>query len=540
MIAAILRAQWLSMQAWRLGSRRRGAVFSLITGAVWYGFWTVLAISAFSFTSNPQMVSAIEFGLPFGLLFIMLYWQLAPLVSASLGASLDLKKLLIYPVRHSDLFLIEAILRLTTCLEMVLVLGGLALGLMRNPAYGAWANAWRVLPPFVLFIVFNLLLAAGTRNLLERLLLRKRVREVMVLFFVILGALPQLFIASGSPTGRLRNLALTAPSVFWPWSATALAAIGERMLPALAVLASWSLVAYAFGRRQFERSLRYDAQAAQAMGAKPARDVTESWVNRICRIPSVILPDPLGALVEKELRTLIRTPRFRLVFIMGFSFGLIVWLPLALGRHEGDSMLANNFLTVVSVYALTLLGQVSYWNAFGFDRSAAQVYFSLPVPISRALAGKNIAAATFIFLEMAAVSTACLLLRFQLPPFKILEAFLVTPVVGLYLLALGNLSSIHYPRAMNPERVAQGGAASRFQALMFLLYPIAMLPVFLAYLARYAFGSQLIFYLMLAFAALLGGVIYWIAMDSAVSAAYRRRELLLTELSRSEGPVVTE
>jgi ABC-2 type transport system permease protein len=263
-------------------------------------------------------------------------------------------------------------------------------------------------------------------------------------------------------------------------------------------------------------------------------------VNRICRIPSVVLPDPLGALVEKELRTLIRTPRFRLVFIMGFSFGLIVWLPLALGRREGDSMLANNFLTVVSVYALTLLGQVSYWNAFGFDRAAAQVYFSLPVPISRTLAGKNIAAATFIFLEMAAVSTACLLLRFKLPPFKILEAFLVTPVVGLYLLALGNLSSIHYPRAMNPERVAQGGAASRFQALMFLLYPIAMLPVFLAYLARYAFGSQLIFYLMLAFAALLGGVIYWIAMDSAVSAAYRRRELLLTELSRSEGPVVTE
>ena len=157
------------------------------------------------------------------------------------------------------------------------------------------------------------------------------------------------------------------------------------MLPALAVLASWSLVAYAFGRRQFERSLRYDAQAAQAVGVKPARDVTESWVNRICRIPSVVLPDPLGALVEKELRTLIRTPRFRLVFIMGFSFGLIVWLPLALGRREGDSMLANNFLTVVSVYALTLLGQVSYWNAFGFDRSAAQVYFSLPVPISRAL-----------------------------------------------------------------------------------------------------------------------------------------------------------
>ena len=39
MISAILRAQWLSMRL----IAHRGAVFSLITGLIWYGFWCLLA-----------------------------------------------------------------------------------------------------------------------------------------------------------------------------------------------------------------------------------------------------------------------------------------------------------------------------------------------------------------------------------------------------------------------------------------------------------------------------------------------------------------
>jgi hypothetical protein len=35
-------------------------------------------------------------------------------------------------------------------------------------------------------------------------------------------------------------------------------------------------------------------------------------------------------------------------------------------------------------------------------------------------------------------------------------------------------------------------------------------------------------------------VFYWIAMDSAAGAAIERREKILMELSRNEGPVATE
>jgi hypothetical protein len=41
-------------------------------------------------------------------------------------------------------------------------------------------------------------------------------------------------------------------------------------------------------------------------------------------------------------------------------------------------------------------------------------------------------------------------------------------------------------------------------------------------------------------AAVVGAIVYWIAMESAVVTAQKRREQILAELSRGEGPVVTD
>ena len=537
MIRAILRAQWLSMRTFRLASSRRSAAFSLLTGLIWYGFWAFLAVVAEELTRSAQLRERIQAGLPFGLLGVFAYWQLAPLASATMGASLDLRKLLVYPVPRRALFSVEVMLRIATCAEMLLVLAGASAGLLRNPAFGAWRSLPRVLPAMALFVAFNLLLSAGLRSLLERLLGRRHIREVVVLLLVLASSLPQLLAIGGVPMRHFPQLFSASRNPFWPWVSTANWLLGTHLGSGAAVLAVWTALAYAFGRWQFAHSLRYDVEEAQATAAAAKEP---SRTERLYRLPSLALPDPLGAIVEKELRTLSRTPRFRLVFIMGFTFGLIVWLPMALRGRPAHSALFENFLVVVSLYALTLLGQVTYWNSFGFDRAAVQVYFSAPVAISRALAAKNIAAAIFIFLEIAAVATASTLLRMGISPAKIAEAFLVTAIAALYLLGLGNLSSVYYPRIMNPQRVSAGGAARRTQGLLFFLYPIALLPVLLAYLARYAFQSQLAFWAILALAAGLGAAIYAMAMDSAVTAARDRREIILTELSRGEGPVVAE
>ena len=536
MIRAILRAQWLSMRL-RLDSRRRGAIFSVITAVIWYGFWAAMGFMAYGFLSSAEAAPIMHRALPSGLMFVCLYWQLAPIVSASLGASLDLKKLLVYPIPHRMLFTIEVLLRITTCAEMLLILTGALAGLLRNPAYSGRAAAPRMILAFALFAGFNLLLSAGLRNLLERLLTHKRLREVFMLVMVLVAALPQLIFMLKVPIGPWWRNAVEA-AAFWPWTETAHVVLGMRTLNAAVILLVWTAAAFAFGRWQFERSLHFDAQSTGAVVA-PSKPSRRSVLELFYRLPSLVLRDPVAGMVEKELRALSRTPRFRTVFIMGFSFGLLVWLPIVLGRG-GSSVVEENFLTVVSVYALTLLGQVSYLNAFGFDRSAVQVYFSIPVSMRKSLTAKNLAAALYILAEMILVTTVCLLVRIRIAPQKIGEAFLVTIIVGLYLLAIGNLSTVHFPRAMNPERVSQGGAGSRFQSLIFVFYPLALVPVFLAFWARYVFSSEVIFYLILAFAAVLGLVFYWIAMDSAAGAAVERREKILMELSRTEGPVAVE
>ena len=51
-----------------------------------------------------------------------------------------------------------------------------------------------------------------------------------------------------------------------------------------------------------------------------------------------------------------------------------------------------------------------------------------------------------------------------------------------------------------------------------MIYPVACIPVGLAFLARWAFDSELAFFAVLALDAVIGLVAYTIALDSAVEA----------------------
>src|SRR6185503_14234594 len=98
---------------------------------------------------------------PLGLAGVCAYWQFFPMVSASLGASLDMRKLRVYPIPHRHLFFVEVLLRLTTAIEMLIALAGGAIGLARNPEAGGPAAIPRTFLALLLFAVFNLLLASG-------------------------------------------------------------------------------------------------------------------------------------------------------------------------------------------------------------------------------------------------------------------------------------------------------------------------------------------------------------------------------------------
>jgi ABC-2 type transport system permease protein len=530
--AAILWAQWRTLRNYLPRTGKGSLIFSLFMTVAWYGTWALGAVGVHAIIADPGSIETLQRFLPIGLFLAFLYWQIVPILMVSTGSSLDLKRLLVYPIPHGQLFTIEVALRLSTAVEMLIMLTAAALGLLRNPGLPLWSPV--VLLPFA---GFNLLLSAGLRELVSRLFAYRRVRELAVLVIVLAAALPQVLIETNL-AARLRSLSpgLRLPEHIWPWGATANIALGQGTIADGIVVLFWVAAAYAFGRWQFERGLRFDAEAARATKVK--REERPGWLEYAYRLPNAIFRDPLGGLVEKEIRILSRAPRFRLVFIMGFSFGLLIWLPITFGRMRNpDSLMAGNYLTFISVYALMLMSEVSIWNVFGFDRSAAQAYYVIPVRFSTVLKSKNLAALFFVFLEITIILLVCLLIRLPVTWPKVLEAYAVCAVFATYLLAVGNLSSMHNPKPMNPAQSWRSSGAGRFQAMLLLIYPVLALPIILAYLARYAFESEAAFYAVLAVAAILGAIVYWVAIDSAVSAAEERKEAIVTTLSHGEGPV---
>jgi ABC-2 type transport system permease protein len=534
MIAAILRAQFLSMR-W---GRGKGSIWRFLPLTIWYLFWLAASVFAFVLARQADLV-LLRRDLPIGFLGVTVYWQFMPMLSASMGMGLDLRKLRIYPAVHRELFLVEVLLCFTTAVEMLLVIAGGVAGLLSNQEAGGWAAAPRILVPALLLILFNALLASGTRSLVGRLLARRKIREVVILVTTCLWMLPRILVQYHVHPKWLGPVEQALRGPKFPWSAAAAAALGD--LTPFLTLGLWLLAALWFGRSQFERNLRYDAVAAQAMVVRKDASRRRSAGEAFFAFPRLLWRDPLAAIVEKELRSLVRTPRFRMVFVMGFTFGILVWLPVVLGgngaRTSGGS---SYFLVFVCIYALTMLGQVTYWNCFGFDRSATLFYFAAPQPISQVLIGKNIAAMVFVYLDVTILSAVVGTFHLTAGWGQVAETLLVVGVCAVYLLGLGNMASVNYPRPLNPENVSRGGSSGRSQGLLLLFYPVALLPVFLAYLARWALKSELAFLAVLAIAAVIGGVVYWIGLDSAVIAAGAKREQFFTALTQGEGPIASE
>lgn len=534
-VGAILWAQWKTI----FGKARRDGggrlVATVLFSALWYLAFVVGAITLAVVLPTISTLDLLSRLLEGGLLLALLYWQVIPVLLVSSGISLEMKRLIVYPVPPHKLFAIEVLLRVTTGIEVLILMAGAAIGLWRNDLVRWWGPLF-----FLVFAAFNMFFSAGVRDLLTRLLARKGIRELLVFCFVILSALPQLLVTMFPPDTWLRHrgkldILMNLPAMPWPWSVTAHLSSGATHWWDLPALLFWLALGAHFGYRQFLRGLRFDVDEVRARERETSSK--SPWWERFYRLPSLLLPDPLGNLVEKEVRFLSRAPRFRLVFFMGFSFGLVIWLPLMMGRNRSAGMLSDNFLTIVSLYAVLLLGEVLFWNSFGFDRQAAQVYYVMPVRFSTVLLGKNLAALFFLFLEITLVVLVCEIVSRRYPLSKILESYAVTFLLALFLLAAGNLASTHFPHPIDPAQSWRRSNSGRIQIYMLLLYPFMSVPIALAYLARYAFDSQAAFYAVIGISLFIGAIFYWISLDSSVRTAESNRETILNTLAHSEGPV---
>jgi ABC-2 type transport system permease protein len=307
---------------------------------------------------------------------------------------------------------------------------------------------------------------------------------------------------------------------------------------------AYLLAAGVFGYYMFRGSCRLTSASTAGEQAPRIRasKTRDSAAGRLIRAATALFPDPLGALVEKEIKYLWRSPRFRLPFFMGFTFGVIAWTPI-LYRMEGSfgEWMKTGAVSFISLYAMLLLGPVLFLNRFGFDRGATRFYFWMPIGFEELLVAKNLATSVFAFFETAAVGLMCSIAGLPVGWAEMLEAFAVTTTALFYLQSVGNHMSVHFPIASNPDRVSRAGQGHGLRAaVQFLIFPLSLSPIFAAFLWRFLFETQAGFVWIMLAAAILGGLIYWATFLHAAGFAQRNREYFLGHLASGEGPLAAE
>jgi ABC-2 type transport system permease protein len=531
-VSAIAFAQFRIMRN-HLPRTNVGSILMWLLSTLWYGMFAAFGASlAFSLPKTSALV--IQEWLPVGLLSVFLFWQLVPLFTLSSGWSLQLNKLQIYPVSNSALFGMEVLLRLSTAPEMILVLAGTVIGLLRHPDLPGFA-------PFLLllYIPFNLFVSLAVRELLLHSFERNRFRELFAVLLISIAVLPQILLRTEAGHRILPYLLSASKGRGTPWHEVAVLSSAAVSLPRLTVILFWIAAVYAIARWQFQRSLLQEegfSSNAPRVIIPAIRRTKPSLFQRALDLPGRVYRDPTATLLEKELRSLLRMPRFRVTFGTACIFGVLIFLPMSL-RKAGGGFMASNFLPVVNVYGLLLLGDVLLWNVFGFDRNAAALYFVTPVNFEVVLKAKNLAAIVFMLMQTVVVWVFAAALRASVTLLSLVDAFAASAVVAIFFLSIGNLSSVAIPKPMNPAQTFRKQASGRMQLRLTATSLGMILLLGFAFAAKWALQTNWVLWALLAFEFLIGVIVYRLATESAVARGTRERERILDELSKGASPI---
>jgi len=517
---------------------RRGSIasiFSLLTTGAWYALFAAGAVFLSSYIASSDLQEGLlRYQLNLVLLGILVYWQLSPIVTVSFGLALDLKRLLIFPIRPGQFFLLELLLCLPTSVEPILLFLGVATGVLRNPG----ATAWPILLAGAGFLTLNLCLSVALRSIVNRVSKARWWREGLVLLFTMIAIVPQWFLLSDSREEWLSTLSPLVGHSSAPWSMTVNLLVGQQVFLSFLGLAAYTFVVFLVARALFFQFL--SAETMPVTGSSGYRGL---WTRRRgyadlralgAEVLGRLFPEPISTLVQKEFLTFTRSPRFLTVFIMGFTFGIVVFLPIAMEGSSQTSFMSRNFLTVVTAYAVLLMSETVFWNIFGLDRKAIQTFLFIPIRLQQVFIAKNIVAFVIVCSQVVFISLVCAAIGVPVTIAGLAEAMVAAVVLTINMFAIGNQSSVRYPAGVNPDQSWATANKAKFRLVLMLLFPLVSLPTTLAYVARFAFDSDAGFYLGMGVALLIAVTFYLVSLDSAIDYARAHREDLVDLLGTTD------
>ena len=540
-IRLVAGLRWLILRNLTRTRNSRWDLFGLVWAAIFAGAF-VIGLCALLWWGAYFSVSTGQFAWLLLMFWsIFLFWQAFPLFIAGFGAPFEFRTLLRFPVRFSTFYLI-----------------GLAYGLadfaaacgtfwLLSIAVGV-ATAKLSLLPFVaivilLFIWMNITLERLLSSWMERLLARRRTRELLFGLFILLSVSAQfirpaiIHYSEGAHGSMEVQRLVSYLSPFPPslaGSALITAAEGHplQFLGSVGGLLIYIAILSALLWRRFAAQFRGEELSETSMPVQVAAHPSSLRAERKSD-PLGFLSPPVAAVLTKEFKYLARNG-FVLISLLMPPLLVLLFSSQFAGKHPTVShtrITADSFFPGMMGYLILMLMTPAY-NCFAYESKGIRNYYTAPVRFRDVLLAKNLLYALILIFEVI-VSIALLSARIGLPSTPVFTATLlalVFAVAGQF--AIADWVSLSFPRKLEygSMRGQRGSGVSIWIAfgVQILLGVICTVILFAGrwtqnpWLPAEAFAA-------LAAASLAG---YFAALDALSRVAEKKKELLIETLSK--------
>jgi ABC-2 type transport system permease protein len=468
---------------------------------------------------------------------IFLFWQLFPVFVAGFGTAFEFRSMLRFPLRLSAFYLIGLAYGLADFSAIASTLWLLSL------TAGAAVARLAVLPVMLLvvavFVLLNVTIERLLGSWLERLLARRRAREVFLGLFVLsmigvqfIAPLLERYGATLRPIGQriLPYFSFLPPSL--AGRAVAGAALHNLVgvMVGLAGLFAYVILSSVFLWQRFAAQYRgeelSESAAPERLGKREKSRTAETGDALSVLAPSI------AAVVRKEFRYLVRN---------GFTFITLLLPPLMVlffsstfsaSRHRvRHNLTPELFFPGMMAYLVLILLAPAY-NSFAYESRGIQTYFTAPVRFRDILLGKNLLVITVLFVELGA-SIVVFALRVGLPSAPLFLGTLAAVVfVSVGQLAIANWSSLSFPRKVEFGQIRNQRQSGMAVLLAFgVQITMGGISAFILFAGKWTGNVWLPAeaFSLLAIAAIAG---YFGSLDSLSRLAEAKRETLIEALCR--------
>jgi len=513
-------------------------LIGLIFAGIFGGLFVIGLCFAFYFGAYSFLSGGREAWMALLFWAIFLFWQLFPIFTAGFGVGFEFRTLLRFPLSLRAFYVIGLAYGLAdfAAIASICWLAAMILGAtVANPS---------VLPAMLfvaaLFVLMNITLERMIGSWLERILARRRTREMFFALFILFAVSVQFINPLVQRYGRTAQpwvrQVIPFLSVFPPSLAgRAIAGAAQNhfmdTLLGVAGISAYMLVFSLLLWLRFATQYRGEELSESAAPVRaPVRPV-----SRIAGGADALrlLTPQVAAVLRKEFRYLTRNSFAFFLLIMPPVFVLLFTTQFA-GKHPTATkhpVSVEFFFPAMMGYLMLILMAPAY-NSFAYDGKGIQTYFTSPVSFREVFLGKNLLQLAMLAFELT-LSMIAFSYLVGMPSLPLLLATLAAIIFNFTgQLVIANWSSLCFPRKLNFGQMRgqrQSGMAVLVSFGTQILLGGISAPIL--FMSRWT-GDKWVPLEVFAFLAAASIAGYSSSLEPLASLAEKKKETLIDALSR--------